>query len=170
VGTRAWILLMESADGEDWLFLQAKEAQLSVLAEYVGHSPYDNQGERVVVGQQLMQTVSDIFLGWQRTVGPDGVDRDYYLRQLRDWKFSPPIEAMVPEGMRAYAGLCAWTLARAHARTGDRIAIAAYLGGSEKFDRAVAEFATAYADLTEWDHAALQSAVESGRVEARSDL
>jgi uncharacterized protein (DUF2252 family) len=170
VGTRAWILLMESADGEDWLFLQAKEAQRSVLAEYVGHSPYDNQGERVVVGQQLMQTVSDIFLGWQRTLGPDGIDRDYYLRQLRDWKFSPPIEAMVPEGMRAYAGLCAWTLARAHARTGDRIAIAAYLGGSEKFDRAVAEFATSYADLTERDHAALQSAVQSGRVEARSDL
>ncbi|MBO0844201.1 MAG: DUF2252 domain-containing protein [Nocardioides sp.] len=170
VGTRVWILLMESDGGEDFLFLQAKEAQQSVLAAYAGHSPYDNQGERVVVGQQLMQAVSDIFLGWQRTNWRDGVDRDYYLRQLRDWKFSAPIGSMVPVGMQSYADLCSWTLARAHARTGDRIAIAAYLGGSTKFDHADAEFAEAYADLTERDHAALQAAVDAGRVEARSDL
>jgi hypothetical protein len=169
VGTRAWILLMESDGGEDFLFLQAKQAQQSVLAPYAGGSPHDNQGERVVVGQQLMQAVSDIFLGWQRTSGQDGVVRDYYVRQLRDWKFSGPIGSMVPVGMQSYTELCSWTLARAHARTGDRVAIAAYLGGSSKFDHAIAEFAEAYADLTERDHAALRAAVDGGRIEARSD-
>lgn len=169
VGTRAFILLLEADGGEDWLLLQAKEAQESVLAPYAGASPYEIQGQRVVVGQQMMQAVSDIFLGFERVLGQDGVDRDYYVRQLRDWKFSPPIESMVPEGLRAYAGLCAWTLARAHARTGDRIAIAAYLGKSTKFDRAVAQFAESYADLTEQDHAALQEAVRTGRVEAQSE-
>ena len=170
VGTRAWILLLEGIGGEEWLFLQAKEAQDSVLAEHAGPSRHANQGERVVVGQQLMQAVSDIFLGWQRTTGVDGIDRDYYVRQLRDWKLSAPIEQMVPSGMQKYAGLCAWTLARAHARTGDRIAIAGYLGASDKFDRAMVEFAEAYADLNERDHDALAAAVAAGRVEARPDL
>ena len=167
VGTRAWIVLMESLDGSDSLFLQAKEAQPSVFAEYAGRSRHANQGQRVVVGQQLMQAVSDIFLGWQTTTGVDGVDRDYYVRQLRDWKFSPPIPQMIPPGMEIYASLCAWTLARAHARTGDRIAIAAYLGKSPDFEHAVAEFAGAYADLNESDHAALQRTVNQGRLEAR---
>jgi uncharacterized protein (DUF2252 family) len=166
VGTRAWIVLLEADDGEEWLFLQAKQAQESVLAEYAGRSRFANQGERVVVGQHLMQAVSDIFLGWQRTTGLDGVDRDYYVRQLRDWKLSAPVEQMIPSGMQAYARLCGWTLARAHARTGDRIAIAAYLGKSDRFDHAVAEFAEAYADVTERDHGALQAAVADGRVEA----
>ena len=132
VGTRAWIVLMDAGDGDEPLFLQAKEAQPSVLAEYAGRSPYLNQGERVVAGQHLMQAESDIFLGWTRAAGPDGVDRDFYVRQLKDWKFSFPIELMVPAGMTVYAGLCGWTLARAHARSGDRVALAAYLGGSDQ--------------------------------------
>ena len=106
VGTRAWILLMDAADGDEPLFLQAKEAQPSVLAEYAGRSQHDNQGERVVAGQHLMQAQSDIFLGWTRVPGPDGVDRDFYVRQLRDWKFSFPIEAMIPSGMTVYARQC----------------------------------------------------------------
>jgi uncharacterized protein (DUF2252 family) len=170
VGTRAWILLLEADGGEEHLFLQAKEAQESVLAAYAGRSKHANQGQRVVVGQQLMQAVSDIFLGWQRTTGVDGVDRDFYVRQLRDWKFSAPIDQMVPSGMQAYADLCARTLARAHARSGDRIAIAAYLGSSDKFDNAIADFAVAYADLTERDHAALAAAVDEGRAAARFDV
>ena len=125
VGTRAWILLMDAADGVEPLFLQAKEAQPSVLAEYAGRSQYDNQGQRVVAGQRLQQAQSDIFLGWTRIANPaEGVDRDFYVRQLRDWKFSVPIEAMLPAGMTAYARLCGWALARAHARSGDRAALA----------------------------------------------
>ncbi|NUR08808.1 MAG: DUF2252 domain-containing protein [Nocardioidaceae bacterium] len=166
VGTRAWILLLEADGGREWLFLQAKEAQASVLADYAGASRYDNQGHRVVAGQLMMQAASDIFLGFQRTTGLDGIDRDYYVRQLRDWKLSAPIEEMIPSGMGTYAELCAWTLARAHARTGDRIAIAAYLGGSDKFDKALVEFADAYADTNERDHAALAQAVADGRVQA----
>jgi uncharacterized protein (DUF2252 family) len=166
VGTRAWIQLMAAGDGEEPLFLQAKEAQPSVLAEYCGRSQYANQGERVVAGQHLMQAESDIFLGWTRVPGPDGVDRDYYVRQLKDWKFSVPIEQMRPKGMAVYAGLCGWTLARAHARSGDRIALAAYLGGSDAFDHAIAEFAEAYADRNEHDYAALRDAVQAGRAEA----
>ena len=170
VGTRVWILLLEADGGEEYLFLQAKEAQESVLAEHLGASAYDNQGQRVVIGQQLMQALSDIFLGWQRVTGVDGKVRDFYVRQLRDWKFSAPVEQMVPGGMEAYARLCSWTLARAHARTGDRIAIAGYLGGSDKFDKAIVAFAEAYADLNERDHAALASAVAEGRVEARAGV
>ncbi len=170
VGTAAWILLLEADGGSEYLFLQAKEAQESVLAEHVGQSDYAQQGERVVTGQRLMQAVSDIFLGWQRTTGVDGVDRDYYVRQLRDWKLSVPIEQMHPVGMRAYADLSTWTLARAHARTGDRFAIAAYLGGSDKFDHAMLDFAEAYADLNETDHAALATAVADGRVRARTGV
>ncbi|MFZ0529050.1 MAG: DUF2252 domain-containing protein, partial [Propionicimonas sp.] len=128
VGTRAWVLLFEGVDSGDPLFLQAKEAQSSVLEQYLGVSEYSNHGERVVAGQRLLQATSDIFLGWQRTNGLDGVDRDYYLRQLRDGKASAAVEGTVPEGLAVYARLCGWTLARGHARSGDRVAIAGYLG------------------------------------------
>jgi hypothetical protein len=123
-----------------------------------------------VAGQHLMQASSDIFLGWQRVPGRDGVDRDYYIRQLRDWKFSMPVERMIPSGMGVMAGVCGWTLARAHARSGDRIALAAYLGRSDKFDNAVAEFAETYADQNEKDHDALAAAVQSGRAEAQAGM
>ena len=170
VGTRAWIVLLDALDGDEPLFLQAKEAQPSVLADYCGRSQYDNQGERVVAGQHLMQAQSDIFLGWARVAAPDGVDRDFYVRQLKDWKFSVPIEQMLPVGMAVYAGLCGWTLARAHARSGDRIALAAYLGGSAKFDQAIADFAETYADQNERDYAALQGAVKEGKAEATTEI
>ncbi|MGO9671205.1 MAG: DUF2252 domain-containing protein, partial [Streptosporangiaceae bacterium] len=170
VGTRAWIVLMDAGDGVEPLFLQAKEAQPSVLAEYAGRSQYANQGERVVAGQHLMQAQSDIFLGWTRITGPDGVDRDFYVRQLRDWKFSVPIEVMLPAGMTVYARLCGWTLARAHARSGDRVALAAYLGGSARFDQAIAEFAETYADQNERDYAALQAAVKDGKAQATIEI
>src|SRR5450755_1167556 len=170
VGTRAWILLMDAGDGIEPLFLQAKEAQPSVLAAYCGRSRYNNQGERVVAGQHLMQAESDIFLGWTRITGPDGIDRDFYVRQLKDWKFSMPIEAMIPAGMTAYARLCGWTLARAHARSGDRIALAAYLGDSAKFDQAIADFAETYADQNEHDYAALQAAVKNGKAQATAEI
>ena len=170
VGTRAWVLLMDAGDGDEPLFLQAKEAQPSVLAEYCGRSQYANQGERVVAGQHLMQAESDIFLGWTRITGTDGVDRDFYVRQLKDWKFSFPIEAMRLPGMTVYARLCGWTLARAHARSGDRVALAAYLGGSATFDRAIADFAETYADQNERDYAALQAAVKDGRAEATTEI
>ena len=170
VGTRAWVALMD-ADGVEPLFLQAKEAQPSVLADYCGRSQYANQGERVVAGQHLMQAQSDIFLGWTRVPNPvDGVDRDFYVRQLRDWKLSAPIEAMIPTGMEIYARLCGWTLARAHARSGDRVALAAYLGGSAKFDQAIADFAETYADQNERDYAALKTAVKDGRAEAMTEV
>ena len=166
VGTRAWILLFEGLDGADPLFLQAKEAQSSVLEQYAGVSEYTNHGERVVAGQRLMQASSDIFLGWQRTNGLDGVDRDYYLRQLRDWKASAEVEGSVPEGMAVYAQVCGWTLARAHARSGDRVAIAAYLGKSNQFDEAIADFSTAYADQNDKDHALLRHAIDVGGIPA----
>ncbi len=171
VGTRAWVVLMDAADGVEPLFLQAKEAQPSVLAGYCGRSQYNNQGERVVAGQHLMQAQSDIFLGWTRVPNPvDGVDRDFYVRQLRDWKLSAPIEAMIPTGMEIYARLCGWTLARAHARSGDRVALAAYLGGSAKFDQAIADFAETYADQNERDYAALKAAVKDGKAEATTEI
>ena len=170
VGTRAWIVLMEGADGTEPLFLQAKEAQPSVLAAYCGRSQYANQGQRVVAGQHLMQAESDIFLGWTHATGPDGVDRDYYVRQLKDWKMSAPIEQMIPSGMKVYARMCGWTLARAHARSGDRVALAAYLGNSARFDQAIADFAETYADQNERDYAALQAAVQAGKVKATSGL
>ncbi len=171
VGTRCWIVLMLGRDDADPLFLQVKEAETSVLSRFVGASKYTNQGQRVVAGQRLMQATSDIFLGWQRTeAGLDGQPRDFYVRQLRDWKFSVDIETMVPGGMRLYGALCGWTLARAHARSGDRIAIAAYLGGSDVFDRAVTQFAAAYADQNERDHQSLLDAVASGRIIAERDL
>jgi uncharacterized protein (DUF2252 family) len=170
VGQRAWVVLMDGADGEEPLFLQAKEAQPSVLADYCGPGKQDNQGERVVAGQHLMQAVSDIFLGWTRGRGEDGIERDFYVRQLRDWKFSLPIEQMAPSGMTVYARMCGWSLARAHARSGDRIALAAYLGGSDKFDRAIADFAEAYADQNERDYADFKTAAKQGRVEAVSGV
>jgi uncharacterized protein (DUF2252 family) len=170
VGTRAWIVLMDAGDGNEPLFLQAKEAQPSVLAGYCGRSRYSNQGERVVAGQHLQQAQSDIFLGWTRITGPDGLDRDFYVRQLRDWKFSVPIELMLPPGMTLYAQLCGWTLARAHARSGDRVALAAYLGGSAKFDEAIADFAETYADQNERDYAAFQTAVKDGEAEATTEI
>ena len=170
VGTRAWIVLMDAGDGNEPLFLQAKEAQPSVLADYCGRSQYANQGERVVAGQHLQQAQSDIFLGWTRVTGPDGIDRDFYVRQLRDWKFSVPVEVMLPAGLTLYARLCGWTLARAHARSGDRVALAAYLGGSAKFDEAIADFAETYADQNERDYAAFQAAVKDGKAQATSDI
>ena len=167
VGTRCWIVLMLGRDGSDPLFLQVKEAERSVLEDFAGASEYANHGQRVVAGQRLMQAASDIFLGWQRSkVDPDGRPHDYYVRQLRDGKLSADIETMTAAGMRAYGELCGWTLARAHARSGDRIAIAAYLGQSAVFDQAIAEFAAAYADQNERDHQALTAAVASGRVTA----
>jgi uncharacterized protein (DUF2252 family) len=166
VGTRCWIVLMLGRDHADPLFLQVKEANESVLSRFVGASKFVNQGQRVVVGQRLMQATSDIFLGWQRTDGLDGQQRDFYVRQLRDWKFSVDIDSMVPRGMRLYGQVCGWTLARAHARSGDRIAIAAYLGGSAAFDEAITQFAGAYADQNERDHQALVDAVASGRITA----
>ncbi|HLK78110.1 MAG TPA: DUF2252 domain-containing protein [Streptosporangiaceae bacterium] len=166
VGTQAWILLMEAEDGLDPLLLQAKQAQRSALAAYAGESEYDNQGERVVAGQRMMQAASDIFLGWQRMPEPGGGQTDYYLRQLRDWKYSAPIEQMDPATMAGYGELCGWTLARAHARSGDRFAIAGYLGSSARFEEAVAAFGASYADQTVRDHAALADAVASGRAQA----
>lgn len=163
VGTRCWMLLLLGKDDQDPLFLQAKEAGPSVLETYLGPSEFANAGERVVVGQRLMQAVSDIFLGWVRVTGLDGHTRDFYVRQLRDWKGSADIETMDPAGMLAYGRLCGWTLARAHARTGDAIAIGSYLGSGTSFDTAIAEFASSYADQNERDHAALLDATKAGQ-------
>jgi uncharacterized protein (DUF2252 family) len=170
VGTRSWMALLLGDNERDPLFLQAKEAGPSALEQFVGPSEYDNAGQRVVVGQRLMQAVSDIFLGWVRVKGIDGRTRDFYLRQLRDWKGSAEIEVMIPSGMQAYGELCGWTLARAHARSGDRIAIAAYLGSSSAFDVALGEFAQAYADQNEHDYQALTDAIRSGRVVAETGM
>jgi uncharacterized protein (DUF2252 family) len=169
VGTRSWMLLLLE-DGRNPLFLQAKEAGRSVLESFVGASEYDNCGQRVVVGQRLMQAVGDIFLGWVKVEAPDGQSRDFYVRQLRDWKGSAEIETMVPPGMRAYGEICGWTLARAHARSGDRIAMAAYLGGGPSFDEAVRAFAEAYADQNERDHQSLLDAIRAGRITAEADV
>ncbi|MHA6523459.1 DUF2252 domain-containing protein [Tessaracoccus sp. G1721] len=170
VGTRAWILLLEGAGAGDPLVLQAKEAQSSVLEQFLGVSEYTNHGERVVAGQRLLQAASDIFLGWQRTNGIDGVDRDYYVRQLRDWKASAEVEGASPGGSRVYARICGWTLARAHARSGERVAIASYLGKRDTFDEAVAAFAVAYADQNDKDHAALRAAIDDGRIQAQEGV
>jgi uncharacterized protein (DUF2252 family) len=170
VGTRAWIVLLLGRDASDPLFLQAKEAQSSVLERFVSKSAYANCGERVVAGQHLMQASSDIFLGWDRVDGIDDVRRDFYVRQLKDWKGSIDPEQMVPPGLAAYGRVCGWTLARAHARSGDRIAIAAYLGTSPAFDRAIASFAEAYADQNQRDYESLKKAVDDGRVTARTGL
>ena len=139
-------------------------------AEFVGPSQYTNEGERVVAGQRLMQAASDIFLGWQRTTGIDGVERDFYVRQLRDWKGSFEIAELRPEGLVTYGEVCAWCLARAHARSGDRIAIAGYLGSSPAFENALADFGETYADVNESDHRRLTEAAATGRISAQSDL
>ncbi|MFF4501443.1 DUF2252 domain-containing protein [Streptomyces sp. NPDC001401] len=168
VGTRCWIVLLLGRDDEDPLFLQAKEADESVLAPYAGAGAFRTQGERVVAGQRLMQATSDIFLGWERTQGIDGRRRDFYVRQLRDWKGVAVAENMSPKGMGLFGQLCGATLARAHARSGDRIAIAAYLGSGDTFDRALATFAELYADQNEKDHQALVDAIRAGRVPAEA--
>jgi uncharacterized protein (DUF2252 family) len=171
VGTRAWIALMLGRDGQDPLFLQLKEAEASVLEEFLGPSEFANHGKRVVAGQRLMQASSDIFLGWLHVdSGIDGKARDFYGRQLKDWKGSAEIEQMLPKGLRLYGGLCGWTLARAHARSGDRIAIAAYLGKSPSFDRAILEFSNAYAEQNQRDYEKLAAAVNSGEIIAETGL
>jgi uncharacterized protein (DUF2252 family) len=170
VGSRAWIILLIGRDDKDPLFLQAKQAQASVLERFLGKSAYHNNGQRVVAGQRLMQAASDIFLGWYRVEGADGVERDFHVRQLRDWKFSAEIAEMDRVLLTTYGRLCGWTLARAHARSGDRIAIAAYLGKSDEFDKAIAAFAIAYADQTERDYQALAAAVKRGRIQAETGL
>jgi uncharacterized protein (DUF2252 family) len=171
VGTRAWIVLFLGIDDQDPLFLQVKEAPPSVLEQFVGKSEYKNNGRRVVAGQRLMQATSDIFLGWQHiSSGIDGNERDFYVRQLKDWKGSFAFEASAPAGAAAYGKACGWTLARAHARSGDRVAIAAYLGKSDVFDQAIATFSEAYADQNERDYDALNRAVELGRITAQTGL
>jgi uncharacterized protein (DUF2252 family) len=170
VGTRCWMVLLLGRDPQDPLFLQAKEAGTSVLETHLGRAAEKNHGQRVVIGQRLMQAVGDIFLGWLRVSGIEGADRDFYLRQLRDWKGSLEVEEMLPRGLRLYAELCGWTLARAHARTGDRIAIAAYLGSGRSFDDALVHFAEAYADQNARDHRALVTAITEGRVEATAGV
>jgi len=171
VGTRAYIALLVGRDGQDPLFLQMKEAEASVLEEFLGPSEFSNHGERVVVGQRLMQAASDIFLGWLHIdSGLDGKPRDFYGRQLKDWKGSAEIEQMVPKALATYGKLCGWTLARAHARSGDRIAIAAYLGNGDSFDRAIVEFSSAYAEQNDSDYQDLAAAVKSGRITAETGL
>jgi hypothetical protein len=170
VGTRAWVVLMTDRDTGAPLFLQAKEAGPSVLAPFAGKSKFDNQGRRVVEGQRLMQAASDIFLGWLRVDGLDGVQRDFYIRQLWDWKSSADVESMDPAGMIIYSKLCAWTLARGHARSGDAIAIAAYLGSSDAFDKAITRFAESYADQNERDYVAMIEAIDDGRVAAQTGV
>jgi uncharacterized protein (DUF2252 family) len=170
VGTRAWIVLLHGQRPDDILFLQAKEAEASVLERFTKKSRYDNHGARVVAGQRLMQASSDIFLGWQRNVGVDGVTRDYYVRQLQDWKGSVDVENAIPAGMKAYAGLCAHTLARAHARSSDRVAIASYLGNNPTFEKALARFAEKYADQNERDYETFAKACKDGRLHAEEGL
>jgi uncharacterized protein (DUF2252 family) len=171
VGTRAWIALLLGRDDQDPLLLQIKEAEASVLEEFLKKSEFENHGERVVTGQHLMQASSDIFLGWLR-VPPnlDDQERHYYGRQLKDWKGSAEVEQMVPNAMAAYGRLCGWTLARAHARSGDRIAIASYLGQGPSFDRAIVQFSQAYAEQNQRDYKALAKAVKSGRITAQTGL
>jgi uncharacterized protein (DUF2252 family) len=170
VGTRAWILLMAGRDDRDPLFLQFKEAQASVLEPYLGKSEFSQHGQRVVEGQRMMQAAPDIMLGWERIVAIDGVTKDFYIRQLWDAKGSAEVELMSPAALDVYGRICGWTLARAHARSGDRIAIAAYLGKSDSFDRAMASFAETYADQNERDYNTLQEAAASGRVAAETGV
>jgi hypothetical protein len=170
VGTRAWVVLMLGRDGEDPLLLQAKEAQPSVLEPVLGESTFSSHGQRVVEGQRLMQSASDIMLGWIRVEAPDGVKRDFYIRQLWDAKGSALVELMSPRVMTMYAGLCGWTLARAHARSGDSVAIASYLGSGDAFDQALADFAETYADRNERDYDALAAAAASGRITVERGL
>jgi uncharacterized protein (DUF2252 family) len=170
VGTRAWIALLLGRDGDDPLFLQAKEAEASVLESFLNKSEFSNHGQRVVEGQRLMQAASDIMLGWLRTPGIDTLERDFYVRQLWDAKGSVTVETIEPNGMIAYANVCGATLAKAHARSGDAVAISAYLGSGDNCDRALDTFAETYADQNERDYEALEEAVASGRVKAETGL
>ncbi len=170
VGTRAWIVLLTGSDIADPLFLQVKEAESSVLEPFLGKSKFKSHAQRVVEGQRLMQAASDIMLGWDRITGPDGVDRDFYIRQLWDQKGSALVEFMDPKLMTIYARLCGQALARAHARSGDATAIASYMGSGDSLDRALAEFAETYADQNERDFDALRKAVDGGRLEATPGL
>ena len=170
VGTRCYIMLLLGRDHDDPLFLQIKEAQASVLERFLPKSTYSHHGERVVAGQRLMQAATDIFLGWQRIKGLDGVSRDYYVRQFQDWKGSADVDSLLVPGATLYSRICGATLARAHARWGDRIAIASYLGKGDTFDRAIADFSAAYADQTERDYAAFSAAVDSGRLVAQTGV
>ena len=166
VGTRSWVMLLAGKDAHDHLVLQAKETERSVLEQFVGPSEFQYHGERVVSGQRLMQATSDIFLGWNRIREPDGKERDYYVRQLRDWKWSPDFTVLSVAALKVWGRLCGWALARGHARSGDGIAIAAYLGQSASFDRSMVSFAEAYADQNERDFAAFQKAVRDKRIAA----
>jgi uncharacterized protein (DUF2252 family) len=171
VGTRAWIALLLGRDTSDPLFLQIKEAEASVMEPFLGPSEFSNHGERVVSGQRLMQATSDILLGWLHVpAGLDGQSRDFYVRQLKDWKGSAEIDQMRPSGLATYGRLCGWTLARAHARSGDRIAIAAYLGGGDAFDRAILAFSKDYSEQNQRDYGELKNAVESGRIRAETGI
>jgi uncharacterized protein (DUF2252 family) len=169
VGIRAWVVLLLGRDEDDPLLMQLKEAVPSVLEPYLGRGDYANAAERVVVGQRLMQASTDILLGWLRCVGPDGHEGDYYVRQLRDWKRSADVESMTPQLMAEYGVSCGQVLARVHAHTGDRVAIAGYLGGGDAADTALTRFAEAYADRNEHDYAALCEAIASRRVQAEPD-
>ena len=172
VGTRCWLALFVGRDNDDPLFLQIKEAEASVLERFLEPTVYPEQGQRVVEGQRLMQTSSDIFLGWERipgTLAMDGHDHDYYMRQLWDGKGSAVVETMTPRTLGMYGEMCAWTLARAHARSGDPIAISAYLGNGSRFDRSIAAFSRAYAAQNELDHQALCDAIDSGRLESMAE-
>jgi uncharacterized protein (DUF2252 family) len=169
VGTRAWVALFVGRDDDDTLILQVKEAEASVLERFATRSRFNNHGQRVVEGQRLMQSASDIFLGWQRVAaGMDGRPHDYYMRQLWDWKFSADVDNMAPEILTIYAEVCGWALALGHARSGDAVAIGAYLGGSEVFPVALADFAHAYADQNDADHQALVDAIATGNVKAET--
>ena len=167
VGTRAFIVLLQGRDQGDPLFLQVKEATRSVLEGPLGKSRYRQHGERVVSGQRMMQAASDIYLGWTKRAE---VNRHFYWRQLRDMKGSAVVESMVPVALNFYAGICGWTLARAHARSGDPIAIAAYLGKRDTFERSISDFAERYADQNEQDYQAFAKAIRSGRLEAREGV
>jgi len=171
VGTRCWILLLTGRDSDDPLFLQIKEAQESVLEPYLGKSEYSNHGERVVAGQRLMQATSDIFLGWIHAEDTlDGIERDFYVRQLWDWKTSVDLDTILPKGLELYGQVCGFLLAHAHARSGDQVALASYLGKGDTFDRALLEFSVAYADQNERDHAALKHAAKEGRITVQEGL
>jgi hypothetical protein len=170
VGTRCWVALFVGRDNGDPLFLQIKEAEAAVGEPFLGPSEFPLHGQRVVEGQRLMQGASDIFLGWDSFRGDDGITRDFYLRQLWDWKFSVDVDSMTPEALGVYAEVCGWTLARAHARSGDPIAMAAYLGGGDRFDRAMVQFASSYADQNERDFAALTTAIATGAVHAETGV
>ena len=170
VGTRCWVALFVGRDEGDPLVLQMKEAEHSVAEPFLRPSQYSNMGERVVEGQRLVQSASDIFLGWDAITGMDGLPRDFYIRQMWDWKLSPDIDTMTPQTFEIYAQMCGWVLALGHARSGDAIAIGSYLGGSSKFDEAMCTFASSYADQNELDHGALTLAIATNKVHAISGV